>query len=250
MGLLLSPLTWILLASAWLPYALRNRKHRSLSLGLCVLLGIAGLLGAMPLGANLLIGSLEQRTPSNGDCASDAASETVVVLAGGSDRAAVDAKDVAALGVASLRRTLSAVALWRSRKASTLLIIGGPSFKGAAADSELMRTIAEAMGVPAEAIRIETASQNTWENARGAAGLLNPPSRISLVTSAAHMPRAAFAFEHAGVHVCPYPTDSRFVAFGLPGYLVPQTSAALKTTQALHEWVGLAYYHWLAFRGD
>jgi len=250
MGLLLSPLTWILIAGAWLPYALRSRKRRSLSLVLCVLLGISGLLGAMPLGANLLIGSLEQRIPSSGDCASDAASEIVVVLAGGSDRPAADVNDVAALGVASLRRTLSAVALWRGRNASTLVIIGGPSFKGAPADSELMRTMAEAMAVPADAIRIETASQNTWENARGAAGLLNPPSRISLVTSAAHMPRAAFAFEHAGFRVCAYPTDSRFVAFGLPGYLVPQTSAAIKTTQALHEWVGLAYYHWLALRGD
>ena len=250
MGLLLSPLTWILIAGAWLPYALRSRKRRSLLLVLCVLLGIAGLLGAMPLGANLLIGSLEQRIPSSGDCASEAASEIVVVLAGGSDRPAADVNDVAALGVASLRRTLSAVALWRGRNASTLVIIGGPSFKGAPADSELMRTIAEAMAVPADAIRIETASQNTWENARGAAELLNPPSRISLVTSAAHMPRAAFAFEHAGFRVCAYPTDSRFVAFGLPGYLVPQTSAAIKTTQALHEWVGLAYYHWLALRGD
>ncbi len=250
MGLLLSPLTWILIAGAWLPYALRNRRRRRWSSVLCILLGIAGVLGAMPLGANLLIESLEQRTPSNSDCASEAASETIVVLAGGSDRAALDASDVTALGVASLRRTLSAVALWRSRKAPALVIIGGPSFRGVAADSELMRTIAETMGVPADVIRIETTSQNTWENARGAAGLLNPPSRISLVTSAAHMPRAAFAFEHAGFRVCPCPTDSRFVAFGLPGYLVPQTSAAIKTTQALHEWVGLAYYHWLAFRGD
>ena len=127
MGLLLSPLTWILIAGAWLPYALRSRKRRSLSLVLCVLLGISGLLGAMPLGANLLIGSLEQRIPSSGDCASDAASEIVVVLAGGSDRPAADVNDVAALGVASLRRTLSAVALWRGRNASTLVIIGGPS---------------------------------------------------------------------------------------------------------------------------
>src|SRR5690348_11016487 len=202
MGLLLSPSTWILIAGAWLPYAWRSRKRRPLSLVLCVLLRSAGLHGALPPGANLLIGSLDQRIPASGDGASDAASQLVVARAGGSDRPAADVNDVAALGVASLRRTLSAVALWRGRNASTLVIIGGPSFKGAPADSELMRTMAEAMAVPADAIRIETASQNTWENARGAAGLLNPPSRISLVTSAAHMPRAAFAFEHAGFRVC------------------------------------------------
>ncbi|HEV7491011.1 MAG TPA: YdcF family protein [Rhodanobacteraceae bacterium] len=250
MGLLLSPLTWILLAGAWLPYALRARRRRSTSLVFCSLLGAAGLLGAMPLGANLLIGSLERNAGVSESCDTGATPEAVIVLAGGSDRAAVDADDLAALGVASLRRTLAGVALWRNQKTPALVFVGGPSFRNAAADSILMKTLAQTMDVPANVIRVETTSQDTWENARNTAELLAHPLRISLVTSAAHMPRATFAFEHAGFRVCAYPTDSRFVPFGLPGYLVPQTGAAIKTTQALHEWVGLAYYHWLAFRGD
>ncbi|MBS0558366.1 MAG: YdcF family protein [Proteobacteria bacterium] len=246
MHFLLSPFTWVLLAALGFLLAPCLRRRRFV-LTLASALALAGVLGAMPLGANLLVAPLENRVPENANCAAHAHA-TIVVLAGGSDRAARNLDDFAALTLASLRRTLAAVALWRSEPDATLVIAGGPAFFGAPADSALMRGFAITLAVPPQAIRIETTSANTWENAQSVAKLL-PPGPVTLVTSAMHMPRAEFALEHAGFTVCPFPTDRRFVAFGLPGYLLPQAGAAIKTEQALHEWVGLVYYHWLAWRG-
>ena len=249
MGLLLSPLTWILLAGAWLPHALRAGKRRSTSLVFCSLLGAAGLLGAMPLGANLLIGSLERNAGVSESCDAAATPEAVVVLAGGSDRAAVDADDVAALGVASLRRVLAGVALWRNQKTPTLVLVGGASFRNAVADSVLMKTFAESMDVPAGVIRVETTSKNTWENARNTA-----IAGASVADLAGHIRGA-----HASRGVCirargvsGLRVSDRFAVRGVrPSWLSRAAdSAAIKTTQALHEWLGLAYYHWKAFRGD
>ena len=76
------------------------------------------------------------------------------------------------------------------------------------------------------------------------------PRRLVLVTSAMHMPRSRLALGRAGFDVCPVPADSRRIAFGLPGYLIPGSSALDKTEAALHELVGLAYYRWRDARRD
>lgn len=242
---LLSPLSWILFAIAGWACASRLRRCRRFAQRACIALAFAAILGATPLGANLLVAPLERAVPSN--CTA-AASMPIVVLAGGSDRRAEDALDAGALGVASLRRLLAASGAWHATPERRLVIAGGPAFAGALADSLLMRTLAQSLGVPAPMIDVETASTDTWENAQGVAALLAPPQRIVLVTSALHMPRARFAFERAGFEVCALPTDPRWRDFGLPGYLIPQLDAASKTRAALHEWVGLAWYHLLAWK--
>lgn len=248
MELLLSPLSWILVTGLWLPLAIRTRRQRQLSFACCVLLGVAGLLGAMPLGANLLVGTLERGADQATGCTM-AAPATIVVLAGGADRAAAGVSDFKMLNLASLRRVVAAVALSRAQSGRALIFSGGSAFPGAPAESALMESFADALGVPPGTTRVETMSTTTWESALSVAALLPPPRRIWLATSALHMRRARFAFAHAGFDVCPYPTDSRAVAFGLPGSLLPQAGAAMKSEQALHEWVGLAYYQWLAWRG-
>ncbi len=51
-------------------------------------------------------------------------------------------------------------------------------------------------------------SQNTWENARYTAQLMKKLGlqKIFLVTDAAHMPRAIYAFDHNGVQPIAAPT--------------------------------------------
>ena len=65
------------------------------------------------------------------------------------------------------------------------------------------------MGVPPEALWLDTDSRNTYENAVNSRALLEPKGikKISLVTSASHMPRAVKLFEAQGFEVTPLPTD-------------------------------------------
>lgn len=137
-----------------------------------------------------------------------------------------------------------AVAWWREGEGRVLVLAGGPPRRAVA---RLMAAYAEHLGVPSVALRLETDSSDTWGNARHSAGM-SPrlPPRIALVTSLIHMPRAQVAFASAGFDICPLGTDARRLPSRLPWALVPRTSALANTQVALHEWVGLAYYRWLA----
>ena len=100
------------------------------------------------------------------------------------------------------------------------------------------------------ALRVEAGPTSTWENARAlAVAAAAVPRRVVLITSAMHMPRARYAMARAGFEVCAIASRSRgCIPFGLPGYLIPRSSALVKTEAALHELVGLAYYRWLDAR--
>jgi uncharacterized SAM-binding protein YcdF (DUF218 family) len=93
---------------------------------------------------------------------------------------------------------------------------------------------------------LETRSQNTWENARYTAQLMKKLGlhKIFLVTDAAHMPRAVYAFEHNGSQIIPAPTG--FVSSSRQGYswldFMPDSQAMYRTAHALHEYLGLFWY--------
>jgi uncharacterized SAM-binding protein YcdF (DUF218 family) len=91
----------------------------------------------------------------------------------------------------------------------------------------------------------EGKSTTTWENAREVARILSERklSRVALVTSAWHMPRAMLAFARAGIHAVPAPTgyltgDARLTPSDfLPGFEPLDNSAT-----AIREYIGLAVY--------
>jgi len=60
-----------------------------------------------------------------------------------------------------------------------------------------MRSMLLILGAPASAIRLEANSRNTAENAQQRLGLIQAvgANRVSLVTSALHMPRALRIFQ-------------------------------------------------------
>ena len=92
-------------------------------------------------------------------------------------------------------------------------------------------------------MRSEDVSRTTWQSAQELARLRPAlPRRVALVTSAAHMPRAAYAMREAGFAVCPVAADRLHVPPDWPGVLLPQRSALEKTEIALHELIGLLYY--------
>jgi uncharacterized SAM-binding protein YcdF (DUF218 family) len=94
-------------------------------------------------------------------------------------------------------RVDSAIALWTQGYAPILIFSGGSSDPESVASAELMKRVATAAGVPAEAIVVEGTSATTEENAKNVAKLMRTRGLKSaiLVTSPYHQRRAAILFE-------------------------------------------------------
>lgn len=248
----LSPLTWLICALALLASAAMSagRWRRRLSMAAALLGGLA-LASMTPLAANTLLGLLERHAASTTPACLHSPPQWAVVLAGGSSGSATTAADVQVLELATRRRVDAGIDWWRERPGRRLAFAGGRLGGATVADSAVMAAYAHRQGVPRAVIVTERHSTTTWENARNLAALRPAlPRRVALVTSAAHMPRARQAMEQAGFEVCPLPADHRRLAIALPGMLLPQSGAMLKTEAALHEIVGIGFYHWLAWRTD
>ena len=245
---LLSPLAWLLLAGLIFLAAWWRRRTWMLVAGGA--LGLLALVAMTPLAANHLSASLEHRVLAPPGCDSDPPT-TAVVLGGGFDGWPRHARDFSALNLSSRRRVESAATWWHGHRQGTVVLQGGAPYPGAPAVAQLMAVYAEALGVPAARLRMETESRDTWSNALEAARM-SPrlPLRVVLVTSAIHMPRARETFVHNGFDVCPRASDFRRLPSRIPWALVPRTRALANTEVALHEKVGLLYYRWRIRRDE
>jgi len=242
----ISPLCFGLLLGVAL-WAARRRLPRVLwRLGLA--LELPCLLLATPFGANALVSVQERRVPRQ-PCADAAA--PIVLLAGGLHRQPFGSDDVGALNAASLQRTIAAAALAEDDPQARLVISGGvwrddaapPLSADRVSESALMRALAQRLGVPSQAIRIETTSRTTWENAAHMRALEPElPARIRLVTSALHMPRALVAFEAFGFEPCAAAADFRSTSRLQATDFLPGGAAIALSTAVLHEWVGELRY--------
>ena len=237
---LLSPLAWLLLAGLFLVWA--SYRRRVFAMAIAATLVLVALAAMTPKAANLLSSPLERPYIASDECGT--ASPTVaVVLGGGINGRPRHPADFGKLNLASRRRVDGAVAWWRAGAGRVLVMQGGSAYRGMPALAELMAAYARMQGVPESAIRVETSSRDTWENAQEAART-SPrlPRRLVLVTSMVHMTRAEEAFRRNGFDVCPLGTDLRRLPSRIPWALVPRTSGLANTEIALHEWIGLAYY--------
>ncbi len=208
---------------------------RSLRAALLVPL-LACVLLATPWCANLLVHAVESRATYS-TCAAPLPA-TIVLLGGGTQRIPMDETDVTARTEASLRRTIVAAAVQRAHPETVLVISGGVLFHQME-ESRLMADLAERLGVPRAAMRLEGESRSTWQNAQQVAAM-QPPivRRIRLVTSDLHMPREQYAFEQAGFEVCATGAGSMYGQSNGLGYFLPSTSALEKSDAAIHELLG------------
>lgn len=241
---LLSPLTWALLIALLLVLAWRRLPRAVRACGIAM--EVLALAMMSPLGANLLVKSIESRVPSPTACKAPAPS-TIVVLSGGAARAPRSADDFAALNVDSIRRLFAAIKLWRRAPGARLVISGGSWHVPEAA---VLANLAKQMGVPATSISEETRSNTTWENARDVATLAPAvPQHIWLVSSALHLPRALGAFRAWGFEPCAWPSGSLYEAPSLRlGYFLPRSSSLDKADKAIHEWIGSLVYRLLEWK--
>jgi uncharacterized SAM-binding protein YcdF (DUF218 family) len=147
-------------------------------------------------------------------------------------------------------RVLHTARLYRAGKAPVILMSGGaiPWLGSEIPEAESMQSLLEEWGVPRASIISEVASRNTYENAVLTRQVLaeHGLQRVLLVTSALHMPRALATFTSAGIDAVPAATDftvtykDRRTAIDF----LPDAVALSRTTNAIKEYVGYAYYCW------
>ncbi|WP_447978983.1 YdcF family protein [Candidatus Nitrospira bockiana] len=153
------------------------------------------------------------------------------------------------LTLASIERTFCGVELFTRGLSSRLVFSAGDAlvFEDGPEESVEMKHLAMRLGVPADAITIETQSRTTYENAVETKRLLGDTS-ILLVTSASHMPRALGLFRKQGFDATPVPCgySSKEHPDRLwrnnPFDLIPQVEALRKSTMGLTERIGTWVY--------
>jgi uncharacterized SAM-binding protein YcdF (DUF218 family) len=119
-----------------------------------------------------------------------------------------------------------------------------------------MASILEMIGVPSNALWLQTLSQNTHEDAVYSLELLKQKGvkNILLVTSAMQMPRAMALFRNQGVEIIPAPTNYTVTQAGWDDLktfniqsiiinLIPNVSSISLTGNALKEYIGIFVYH-------
>lgn len=153
-------------------------------------------------------------------------------------------------------RLLQPMLLLKRGKVRNLLISGG-SGKLFGPDlypneGEVATNFLKTVGVPPSRLFRETASRNTYENARFSAKLLRqrfPNGRFLLVTTAFHMRRAAACFRRAGVAFTPYPVDFRSGPRTLnpTESLWPNAEALTRFDLLVHEWIGYLTYRAMGY---
>ena len=220
-----------------------GRRLVLLSLLLCFAL-------SLPLNGWLLLRPLESMAGDYADPEVLARSgvKEVVILGGGVWQGKRTPGD--GLNGPSLRRLLEGVRLWRGLGGGAgggpggarLVLSGGAPLPGKS-EARIMADLALQLGLPKDALVLETGSLDTAGQARKLAARLQGKA-FALVTSAAHMPRSLAEFSRHGLNPLPAPADFRTKGLELSwNTLIPQAAGFSLVRAALHEYLGLAWFH-------
>ena len=166
----------------------------------------------------------------------------IVVLGGGRTMGALEYPEHETLSAASLRRTVFAAQL-AERTGLPLAVTGGSPDGGKLGEADLMQALLE-RGFRQRVALVEASSFDTRQNALYVAKALAARNigTVVLVTDVLHMPRAARAFEAAGLKVLAAPMYFQASAPLNVTDFLPSSSALELSRYALHELVGAAWY--------
>jgi uncharacterized SAM-binding protein YcdF (DUF218 family) len=146
-------------------------------------------------------------------------------------------------------RFLQTYALYSSGKVARIIISAGPGhpIRSSEREAAYLSDYLKDVGVNAKDIFIDTLSRNTRENALRTKDLMASNSisgPVVLVTSAAHMRRAAGCFRKAGIEHIIYPVDKLTGdrRFDLEHLLVPSLESLVKWKILAHELFGYLTY--------
>jgi len=206
-------------------------------------LGLAyALIVTMPATVNLMAEALE---PPLQAVAPEAVAQTgaIVILGAGVRSRAPEYPGGETVGRLALER-LRYGALLARNSGKPVLVSGGAPHDGVIEAVHMRRVLEDEFKVPVQ--WVESQSLDTRDNANFSARLLAQSGieAITLVTHAAHMPRAQRAFEAAGLRVTPAPTvwvHNPAIDYEWHDF-IPSPGSAFDGWLVIHEWLGnLAY---------
>lgn len=200
---------------------------------------------AIPLTSAWLAAPLETDSSADADAIRAAGAQAILVFLAGRTHHAPELGGRDGLSGLSLQRLHHAVRLQR-QTGLPLVVSGGAAIDAGQEGLAVLaaRALNKVYGVPP--LLVEARSNNTRQNAIESARLLARAdiTRVALVTSAWHMPRARYSAEQAGLTVISAGTG--FVATDQgPAQLsdwLPTARAFALNRNLLHEYLGLVWY--------
>lgn len=195
--------------------------------------------------ARWLLSPLEYRYPVADARAADGSGATPgpkwIVVLGGGYTANARLPVTSQLSPGSLARLVEGIRLHKRYPGTKMIISGGREFSMPAEAGPIART-AEILGVDRADIVLESESLDTEDQGRHVSALVGGEP-FFLVTSAAHVPRAAALFRKRGLHPIPAPADFEIKGGGgfTPLRLYPYALNTVRTEKALYEYLGLAW---------
>ena len=199
---------------------------------------------SLPIVSNKLVAYLESdyqlSKPSNIEPA-----DSIVVLSGMIKT--INSKDGLdyEFGEAS-DRIFAGINLFKEKKAPKLILTRGQlPWSVGIPEGEYLKKIAITNGISENNILLTENVENTDQEAKAIKKLLyEDKSKVILVTSAFHMPRAQKVFKAAGINVLPFPVDFQkglskitFMSF------MPSANALGETSFFVREMIGRVYYN-------
>ena len=111
-------------------------------------------------------------------------------------------------------------------------------------EAEVMKSVAEGLGVPAQKIKLDNKSDNTKQHAEELNKLFKDKNiTIGLVTSAYHMKRSEREFSKYFPNVIPFPSDYLYSSPPLSIMtFIPSSENLYKFSTVFREMIGIAWY--------
>jgi len=245
-GYLISPLTLVLALGLLAGFCAATHRSRA-AFGLALLAFVGLWISSTPIVARALDQTLERSYPVF--AAQAAPTADAIVVLGGSVIARRPPQRPSLMLTPASTRVWYAAELYRAGKAKWIVVAAGPEpeLANEQAESDAIAEMLHILGVPAAAIRLESSSRNTTENARYTQPILTRlgARRVLLVTSAQHMARAVKTFTkvwaNSHIELIPAPTDGD--ASQKPSALIlwiPSPNGLMGVTRALKEYAGMA----------
>ena len=234
--LIVSPIFLVIFLITW-GIVFRSRISGILAVSILIIC-------SLPIFSNKLITSLENEYMLS-DASSAKTADAIVVLSG-MVRTINGKNGLSYEWAEASDRIFARIELIKENKAPIMVLRGGKlPWSVGKPEGEYLRDVAIKNGVPNKNILLTKNVENTDQEAKAVAKLLNKASpKIILVTSAFHMPRAQKVFEAAGIKTEPFAVGflSGAGKHTIMNF-IPSAGALNQTSFFIREQIGRLYYN-------